>query len=263
MTEDAGARPNLSQGDIITRGGQVYAIVSRTCDLPRTWPDTALIASVFETDDAHALRGWHPRLVPLPSSVSEVIDTSKTCWVAKTELPLQADRPGCETIAHERVLAHNLGQTLELPSLPDVVGTPVTAMWDELRKRLKNPALAAAIDGLLEIRGRFEPERLPGSDNAPERLTFVFIIDSAYPLPVGASDHDTANMCELAEAWRTATTADQQGAVLQGLCHALVRKADAIATFSIDIEVVNDVDFTYADMKRTDALRTEAMSQDP
>lgn len=58
------------QGDLVQVDEELVAILSRSCDLPREWPEQVLVAPVIPTDNAQWLRGWDVRRINLPTTTN-------------------------------------------------------------------------------------------------------------------------------------------------------------------------------------------------
>jgi hypothetical protein len=153
-----------------------------------------------------------------------------------------------------------LGRFLSLPSLPDAVNGIVNPIWSELRKRREKAGHDEIAAAILDIRARFDP---PLDVDAVERtMTLVFVVSGEYGDVGTAAGPESLTTVQAAERWQQAADLIERARVLEAYCHALVGttapKPPLIT--SLDVEVVGEHDFSYADLRSTDALRIEAMS---
>lgn len=258
---EADGRPGLLQGDVVILDDVDLVVVSRSCDLPRPQPVHVLVAPLRRDADDHALRGWHPRLVPLPGIDDVVVDLTLARAVPKRVLPSTPAERGCGTADQARQFARHLGRVLAAPSHPDEVNRVVRPIWEDLRRRWGKEPHTQMGEAILDVRARFDPELdVEANDRT---MTLVFVLSREYG-DVAASRHQAhvGSTAEAAEAWTRANTLGGRAEALHRYCEALVARTSPQPPLiaQVEVEVISEHEFSDADLRATDPLRMEAMS---
>lgn len=256
------SRPGLLQGDVVMLDGRPHVIVSRSCDLPRTDPERVVVAPVVESDAATDERGWNVRRVRIPALARKYAEMSAATSVLKDELPERAQVRGCPDEAAVRQFREDAGRFLSVSSLPKGVNNTVDPLWQHMKTKRNKPGYEPMIGAILDIRVRFHPECAPDDEESPRTMTLIFVADEAVigELP----DVPPAVPKDLGEArdrWLDAKTMEQRASVLDGYCQLLGQRcAPQGPVAELEVEVVTNVTFTYADYLASDPIRVEAVS---
>ena len=269
------ARPSLRQGDVVAVDGQPWVILSRSCDLVRDAPEHALLAPVAPSDNAHALRGWLLRQVPVPHLDGHVADIGRAQSHDKTVLP-EAPLGGCESAGGARRFANDVSRALGEASHPEAVNESVEPLWDELQHKRYRPggSFFLLAHDILDVRVQTTPDLDPRDSVSSRDVVLIFIIEDRDLLDdadflqakrkadeLGSSNHALATT---RDAWAACEDLRERTRLLAIFCEQLgARCTPAGCVASLEIEVESSSSFTYARLMETDAIRVDRLSATP
>ncbi len=269
------ARPDLRQGDVVELDGQLWVILSRSCDLVRDTPEHALLAPVEATNDAHTLRGWQLRQVRVPGLEAHVADIAKSKSVAKTRLPGKA-QTGCDSESSARRFASDLSRSLGEASHPDALNKSVEPLWHELQHKRYRPGgkFHDLVQDILDVRVQTSPHLGLRDETSSRDVRLIFVIEDRDVL----EDVDYAEaqrraerlgtsgeaLADTRDAWKISQDLRERALLLATFCEQLGARCDPNHPIvALEVEVESATSFSYARLLETDAIRVDRLSATP